>query len=417
MSTAIPDTEAPTQAPAPASHRKHHPTSPSTLQTREVAPCWIPRGGTSEAAERGTLQHDAADAETIPDELTDAESTAVLEVLDMVDKYKASPEHGPDAEVLKEHKWPIDDEKVVDLDGDVWTGSTAGFADVVIASPSTGFADVMDWKFGKNAVEPAKTNTQGIAYALGVVHVFSKRGVRIRAVRVTFYSPHIKDITQHTFTESEFPAMRLRLRRIVSRALATQKAIAKDPGNLKNYTPSIPGCMFCGRLGTCEAVGQLGFEVSKKYKPMSVPETDVNFFDLTDESVARLALGLSDTLTEWGKAVRQRVTQYAVTHPEWEPDGYRLMTTFPRKVVDADAVVTVATEEFGVPKDVIDKARKLPLTPLETYIKANAARGQKDAAVESFGARLDEVGATQKSLTPTISLRIVSRRNVDQSEK
>ena len=379
-----------------------------------MSPCYTPRGGTSEAAERGTLQHDAADQETIPDELDDAEAEAVLRVLEMVEKYKTDPEHGSDVEVLKEHKWPIDDAKIRDADGDVWTGTTAGFADVVLVSPSKEFADVIDWKFGKNAVESADNNTQGISYALGVVHVFRKRGVRIRRVRVTFYSPHIKDFTSHTFEEADFPALYLRIKTVVARSLATQKAIAKDPGNLKHYTPTVPGCMFCGRIGTCEAVAKFALGVSEKYKPLGIDTNDVNYYDLTSPSKAREALGASDTLTEWAKQVRQRLTAYAISHPDWTPEGYQLSTSYPRKVVDAAEVERIAVDEFGVPTEVVAGAKKLPLTPIEKYIKSQAPRGEKEAAVEAFGAALDQAGATQKSLTPTVSLRILSRRNVDK---
>lgn len=402
--------------PPPASHRKHHPCSPSTLQTREGSPCYTPRGGTSEAAERGTLQHDAADQETIPDELDDTEAEAVVKVLEMSDKYIHSGDHEPNPEVHREAKWPIDDVQIADSDGDLWTGTTAGFADLVIVSPGRGFADILDWKFGKNAVESADNNTQGIAYGLGVVHVYRKRGIRIRKFRVTFFSPHINDFTSHTFEEEQFPALYLRIKTIVTRAVARQKAIAKTPGDLKLYTPSVPGCMFCGRLGTCEAVARFALSVSEKYKPLGVDPNDVNYYDLTSPEKARQALGASDTLSAWSKEVRQRLTQYAIAHPDWTPEGYQLTTTFPRKVVDAGLVEQIATEQFGVPPQVVREATKLPLTPLEKYIKSQAARGQKDSRVAEFGAALDEAGATKKSLTPTVSLRILSRRNVDKED-
>jgi len=398
----------------PASVRKHHPCSPSTLQTREGSPCYIPRGGTSEAAERGTLQHDAADSESLPEELDDAEAAAVIAVLEMVEKYRNAPEHGPDVELIKEGKWPIDDTVIYDLDGDPWTGTTAGFADVVLVSPSTGFADVLDWKFGKHAVEPARNNTQGIAYALGVVHVYRKRGIRIKRVRVTFYSPHIEDQSSYTFEEADFPALYLRIKTIVKRAQTTAAKIAADPGNVKLYTPSVPGCMFCGRIGECEALARFALSASEKYKPLQIDTEDINYFNLTDPVKAQRALGASDTLIEWGKAVRVRLTQYALTHPEWTPEGYSLVITHPRKIVNAAEVERIAREEFGVPEEVIAAAKKLPFAPLEKDIKARAGRGQKDAAVEAFGTRLDEAGATRVSPTPNISLRIKSRRNVDK---
>lgn len=404
------------QAP-PASHRKHHPTSPSTLQTREASPCWIPDPTrTSEAAERGTLQHDAADAEHIPDELTDEEAAAVAEVLAIVERRKTSEDHGPDVEVLKEQKWAVDDEQVVDADGDVWDGTTAGFADVVLVSPSKGFAEVIDWKFGKHAVEPARSNTQGMAYALGIVHAYRKRGIRISRVRVYFYSPHIKDETEHTFTEEDFPAMYLRIRAIVKKSVATQKAIAKDPTNLTHYRPSVPGCMFCGRLGECEAVWQFARQVSAKYRNLALSASDPNYFNIADPLVAQEAVGNADTMVEWGKQVRQRVTQFTLSRADgWTPEGYQLITTWPRRVVDTAAVESVAFDH-GVPTDVISGAKKLPLTPLEKYISANAPRGEKAAAVDKFNEALDAAGATVKSTTPSISLRIKSRRNVEKTE-
>lgn len=399
-----PDTK---QEPAHA-ERSHHPTSPSSLQTREASPCWINRNESSEAAERGTKQHEAADSGVDDNELTDAEALAVMATEVAVDQ--AMTRLGPNAILLRERYWPIDDRVIIADDGSKWVGTVGGFADVVVISQDWTRGQVSDWKFGKWSVEPAKNNTQGIAYALGVFHRAAKQGKKMLEVTVEFFSPHLEEWTRHTFTLADVPAMMLRVVAAAERAKETLRRIKLDPSDLSNYTTSTSACTFCGRVGFCPAIAKIGFQLGKKYQQLDVEtiEKDVRGLNLSDPAVAHAGLQLWGILGKAAAEYRKRVTERAIDQQEFIPKGYTLTVSYPREIQNLDKVIEIS--EQYLPKDVVHDMLSLPITTLEKEVSKRAERGHKERTVEEFAHKLEASGAVVARSTPTVTLRMKNEK-------
>lgn len=396
-----------TQEPAHAA-RSHHPTSPSSLQTREASPCWLNRSESSEAAERGTKQHESADSRKDDNELTDAEYLAVESTHIVVDQ--ACQRLGPDAIVIREAYWHVDDREIIGDDGHKWIGTSGGFADVVVISRDWTRAQVSDWKFGAWSVEPAENNLQGIAYALGVFHEADLRGHKMQEVTVEFYSPHLSEFTRHTFTRADRPKMLLRVVAAAERAKDTLARIKKDPTNLANYTTSTSACTFCGRVGFCPAIAKIGFTLGKKYQQLDVEniEKDVRGLDLSDPTVAHAGLQLWGILGKAAAEYRKRVTERAIENPAYIPVGYSIMVSNPREVRDLEGVIKIS-EEY-LPSDVVRGMLSLPITTVEKEISKRAPRGAKELTVQEFADKLVASGAVVPRDTPTISLRMKNEK-------
>lgn len=393
----------------PATERLHHPYSPSTTQTLEASPCAIPRSGPGcEAAQRGTAQHDASEKEEDSDDLSDDEADAVLQTKILLDE--AVLAMGPGAIVEKEEYLPIDDETQVDSAGHVFLGTTGGYDDVTIWSADRALAHVIDWKFGKYAVEPAGNNTQGMSYALGVQHKALKNGWKLHEVKVTFFSPHIEDQSEHVFDVEALALARVRINLIVERAKLARAAIAADPDHLPNYSPSTTGCMFCGRLAVCPAAREWVVSIAKKYKPLSVP-ADIFGLELTPDSAQTLK-DFTTVVGSWAKEVNNRIHGYTMENPDFIPTGYRLIQTFPRSLINPRVAIPILIAELGeavvyggTGEDDSKGIIRMNITTVEKAVSDKAPRGQKEAAKEAIAEKLNLAGCLKKAINPVVSLR------------
>lgn len=366
------------------------------------------RNESSEAAERGTKQHESADSRKDDNDLTDAEYLAVESTHIVVDQ--AEQRLGPDAIVIREAYWHVDDREIIGDDGHKWVGTSGGFADVVVISKDWTRAQVSDWKFGAWSVEPAENNLQGIAYALGVFHEADLRGHKMQEVTVEFYSPHLSEFTRHTFTRADRPKMLLRVVAAAERAKDTLARIKTDPANLANYTTSTSACTFCGRVGFCPAIAKIGFTLGKKYQQLDVEniEKDVRGLDLSDPTVAHAGLQLWGILGKAAAEYRKRVTERAIDQQEFIPKGYTLTVSYPREIQNLDKVIEIS--EQYLPKEVVHDMLSLPITTVEKEVSKRAERGHKERTVEEFAQKLEASGAVVARSTPTVTLRMKNEK-------
>jgi hypothetical protein len=143
-------------------------------------------------------------------------------------------------------------------------------------------AELCDWKFGKNGVEEARNNLQGMSYALGL----RKRFPKIKSVRVFFFLPHRDEIHEHLFTTDDFDRMYLRIRTVVARAVA-----ARQNGDYATANPTEGTCLFCANVGRCPKVASLVIRLGKKYDPLQIPD-NVTPTLISDPKKAALGLKL-----------------------------------------------------------------------------------------------------------------------------
>lgn len=364
--------------------RNHHPFSPSTLQAREACPKYAPRQTASEAAERGTLQHQVVESGQDNPEVSDEEASAAVECADFLEQRIRGMGEG--ARVLRECYLPVDNSPLSYRDAQgaerTATCTTAGFADAAIISADGKYAEIFDWKFGRWPVTQAEENLQGIAYVLGLHFRFPT----LERVKVFFKQPHLNLVSAHEFSADTFDRLRLRVSAVVARAARASEN--PDEFSLANFAPS--ACLFCDNIGRCPVVARFALAIGHKFAPLDIPET-VTPSLLRDTKQAALALKCAQLVKTWAEAIRSQTTNAVIAGRMEMPANYELVRRADRYVSDAVNFEKVALS-YLTPEQVV-ALKELGLTKTEKAISAKAARGQKTAVLEEFRARLDESGA------------------------
>lgn len=369
-----------------SAERVHHPYSPSSLQAREGCAKFEPihDGPVHEMATIGTRQHDAVDSQVDDPRLLDYRAAAVVDCIRFAEERLAA---FPGGTMLKESYLPVDNQQVTGPDKKKFLGTTAGYLDVAIISADETEAEVIDWKFGNNAVEEARNNLQGIAYALGLRHKFPK----LKRITVRFIMPHIDHATEHTFLASDFDTMLLRVRTVVLRAIQARK----DPEDYSMATPNASSCLFCALIGKCPKVAEIALKVGKKYRPLEIPE-NVTPTLVRDSKDVGIGIKLAQVLSTWAEAFRRQATARTVEDPNFIPDGYVLVESQRRSVVKAKSLGDIAKRFIPADKHgMVDDLFDVPIGKLEELVALFAARGVKEKTQEDFGKAAMDEGALQ----------------------
>jgi hypothetical protein len=284
---------------------------------------------------------------------------------------------------LREEYLPIDD----DVLPDGTKHTTAGYCDFAAISEDGTRAELVDHKFGRNAVTNADQNLQGIAYMLGL----KKRFPGLKTCTVRFIMPHIDHESEHTFDISNPDAFLLRVRTVVLRSVEA----AKDPNDFSMARATVGTCLFCSLVGRCPKVAQLVIQVGKKYAPLAVPD-DINTVTLEDPKQVSAGMKLAQVVRLWAESFRKNATAKAQNDEEWIPDGYvlvpsqRIKLLHPRKV--GEIAKRFISEEH---KDKVDALYDVAITSLDELIELTAPRGKKTQAVEDFRRALVDDGAAE----------------------
>jgi hypothetical protein len=375
-----------------SSERIHHPYSPSTLQPREACPCYEGHHGTTnDMAEMGTRQHDAVDSRLDDPKLPDYRAAAVVDCISFAqDRLKAFP----GGKMLTEQYLPIDDRAIRNpnykegsLEPEWFLGTTAGYVDKAIISADETEAEVIDWKFGNNAVEEASNNLQGIAYALGLLKKFPT----LLRITVRFIMPHLDYTTEHTFVKADFDSLMVRVRTVVARAIEARK----KADDFSQANPNVSSCLFCSRIGQCPAVAAVALKLGKKYRPLEIPE-NVTPSTIKDPKQAGLGIRLAAIMATWAEAYRRQATGLTISDPDFIPEGYTLVES-QRRIVKVAKGLGETAKEF-IPTEhhhLVDALFDVPIGELEKLVSTFAPRGQKEKSVEKFGARALEKGALE----------------------
>jgi hypothetical protein len=366
--------------------RKHHPYSPSSLNLREVCMGWQNRNETSEAAQAGTDQHEAADSGD-HESLNDNQAEAVADCNEYVAQIAAHLGEG--TLELREDYLTVDKED-----------TTAGYLDRGLVSPDRKEAHIVDFKFGIWMVEEAKTNLQGIAYGLGIVFKFPT----IERFHVHFLLPHIGEgvVSTATFDRSEFPRLLLRIRAVVDRskyadAIFKQAEDAKSPDERASIFNKIEmnatdgGCLFCNRKAVCPTLNHFALSISPKYSALQIPDI-INPALITDPKDCEKALKFFAVMAGLAKDYRNAATMKALNSEDWIPEGYMLTSVSKRSITDK-VKFKAALKARGFTEDQITEFTSFTFGPVEKIISQNAPRGEKESAVEQFALELKQAGA------------------------
>lgn len=381
--------------------RKHHPFSPSSLQAREACPKYQQdhEAPVHEMAFTGTMQHDSVDSQIDDPRLPDYRAMAVAQCIGFAEERARMY---PGCTVLKEQYLPIDNNEVVTVEDtlvefntvdpdtgltslgfrqeprSVWyKGTTAGYLDRAIVSADQKSAEIIDWKFGNNAVEDAENNLQGIGYALGL----RKKFPTLRAIRVWFIMPHLDFTSEHVFLANEFDDLYFRVCTVVRRA---QLARA-NPDDFSTARPNVGSCLFCGLIGKCPKVAETVLKLGHKYDPLTIP-AHITPSSISDPAQVAIGIKLAQTVSTWAEAFRRQATAKTIEDPDFIPDGYTLVSQSKRKVISAKGLGELA-KTFLPEEDQakIEGLYDIAITNVEKLISTAAPRGQKEDTVKEFG--------------------------------
>jgi hypothetical protein len=382
--------------------RVHHPYSPSTLQSREACPKYIPSQNETEASIAGTMQHDAVEAGQDDHRLSDLQAVAVAECLKYAEERLRA---FPGGSHCREIYLPMDDEKIVSPDGKVFEGTTAGYVDFAIVSKDETDAELLDWKFGKWAVTEAENNLQGIAYMLGLKKMFPK----LEHCTVRFIQPHIDFSSSHTFDISNPDPYILRVRTVVHRAVAA----ARNPADYSSARPNVGSCLFCSLVGQCPKVADYALQIGKKFMPLALPK-DLSTLALSDPAQVAVGLKLAQVVNAWAESYRKQATMKAI-EDDFVPDGYSLVPS-QKTVIKNAKQVGDAAKKFLPAEDAekVEALYEISLTPLDKLISLRAPRGVKEATVKEFREQLLANGATEMGV-PYAFLRQITVKDVEKT--
>ena len=391
--------------------RPHHPTSPSSLSLREACPCYESKGGSSEAAERGTLQHTAVELGEDQEFLMDHEAIAVADCIFFCDRLIEEKYGGEVGADLTEPHLKVDTRTVTVVNAPngkfVFEGTTAGYCDRAIISKDLKRADIIDWKFGMFQVTDAEENIQGMSYLLGLVREYPT----LEEVTVNFIAPHRDEWSFHTFKREEFDWLYLRVVTAVKRAVLAKNKILN--GDWSMATPNPSACLFCKHAAECPALTQKCIELGMKRAPLEFPES-IDFEMVHDPKNAGIGMKLASVVKGWAESYKSFMGNKAVDEEGFIPDGYILVTASRREVTDIGGVRELA-EKHGIEEEEINSVSDIALGKLEKLIMAKAPRGVKTAAKNEFSQALEDAGYVERG-TPYSFLKMAEgvKKNKNQ---
>ena len=200
--------------------------------------------------------------------------------------------------------------------------------------------DVLDWKFGRNAVDDAENNIQGLAYALGAMDKYPQ----CKTVTIHFVLPRRGETHQHTFTREELEEARFRIRLIIERATQPEP----------NLNPNTDSCRYCGRRVDCPALANKMLPLAKKAES-SVEDFEIAMWEsanpalVTDPDTIGKMKRVGNVIDNWKKAVDKRALELA--HEEGlDIPGYSVYFRAPSIKLDSAVKAFEAVKDSVTPE-------------------------------------------------------------------
>ena len=321
------------------SDRGHSKHSPSSLKPKAICPGYESdnSGPPHPVTLQGTRLHEVLDGSPHP---TDDEEDEMLELCRGVEKMEQDEMAGIMEKSPGNTMHTLIEPEVTILKGHVY--QQKGHIDRLIMAGSA--ATIIDWKFGYTKVDPAKTNWQGMGYAVGVFETYPD----IESVKVVFVQPRRDYLTEHTFLRSrDYQGMRNSIIQVIFEA--------EKPDDKKTFKPDPKNCKYCARNkpgGGCPAIDRSvtkhvnNIDSSPPVSPSPGEEPrgqfeDLDFTKMGDPAMMGKILDASNLLEEWCKNAKKTVHEW-VKSTDKAPVGY---TPFTRKgnrtIPDVAAAVTI----------------------------------------------------------------------------
>ena len=330
--------------------------SPSSLKHWAICPLWSRDVELStSAAEEGTMLHKAMETGDFTDLTQDQ-----LSLVQACQEYVSSL-IDPYSEVNKEVRLSVQD-------------LTWGTADVVIRHPQTGNLDLVDYKFGRVAVDDAKDNLQGWAYAIGAIEKWNAPQCTVH-----FLQPRCDMLTTHTFNKTDIRELTRRIAEIIAKAKDTTSSPVYDAYN----------CKFCTRRGHCPAIGHTMKAVMCKIKMDDLPELP-HPDSIDDPALVSKWAHAAAYLEAFLKKVKQRALDLAKQGVEIP--GYTLATKRGKRRISDVLKLWEILENKGISFDKFVQAVDVSLERLDDSIKETLPKGNKVSGLKDIHRDLVDLG-------------------------
>lgn len=389
------------------SDTEHALRPPSSMKGFEVCPSFLPSEGSTKASERGVKLHALLEAhlhgsvtkearakfEELGLTERDLEDLARIEthLEPVIAKYTKAK-----LRVLREHKFNLRALRI--------PGCDKGTGDLLLLNKPECMILLYDYKMGWWEVDEAEKNIQLIIYVLGCFGEFPW----CEDVVAEILQPGRDEVSTFKFNRVEhYGPLLLRARTIATRA-------EKQGGKVFNPTEN---CLWCGRLGECEAIHDFALRVHKLAR-LEVPKVkSLNPAGLNDITHAGTVYDLAQVLIKWAKAVKQRATDWA-TEGHDVPDHGLQEVAGKRTIIDPQgAYETLRAKKFKVSLAEWFSISNPSITQLLKLISSKAPQGSKGTREQEALSALVGEGCVTQNKPSAYLVRISSKANTKQNAK
>mgnify|MGYP001228635998 CR=1 FL=1 len=241
--------------------------------------------------------------------------------------------------------------------------------------------DVVDFKFGRGAIDDADINIQGQAYLLGVMDKYPE----LETATVHFIIPRRDEVFTHDYTRADMEDIRLRISLIVE--LATQET--------PDLRPNTEGCRYCKHKLTCEALSDKLLPIAKKYDK-AVGDFELNLWgsyepaEILDPDMLSKMLNVSQVVDRWAEAVKRQALKLAIEEG-LEIPGYDLHFRNASLKIKNGQDAYDALEHLLTPEEFMEVC-SVSITALAKIYGSKLPRGEKKNARGRIEQELESAG-------------------------
>ena len=353
----------------PVSYRGEKRSSPSKYKSIEVSPAFEEDKTREEhpLTVRGKIMHKAV--ETGDDSGLEEDEVPLVAMCRQA-RAQIVPAK---ATVRREIKFPV-------------IGADYGFLDELALLGSS--AILIDYKFGFNRQEEAKTNPQVQGYSLGILRTFPY----IQKVDVYLLYPRLDIIDIATFTRED-------IGRISARLMAIKRA--HDVATPATCRWSENTCTYCRHLvdkstgKVCPVAGPKLLPIATRYaESHAMPLPDLDFAAVVDPNHWRELLVAAPVFEAVADSIKRHAKEF-VSSTGQEIPGYDLtLVSGKRTITSPNLAYEVATSErFGITYENFLRATKVSAKDLLDLAKETAPRGKKGLRAQELEDALRDAGA------------------------
>lgn len=241
--------------------------------------------------------------------------------------------------------------------------------------------DIVDFKFGRGAIDDADINIQGQAYLLGVMDKYPE----LETATVHFIIPRRDEVFTADYARADMEGIRLRINLIIS--LATQES--------PDLRPNTEGCRYCKHKLSCTALSDKFLPIAKKYEE-AVGDFELNLWgsysptEIEDPEMLAKMLNVSQVVDRWAESIKRQALKLAIEEG-LEIPGYDLHFRNASLKIKNGQDAYDALEHLLTPEEFMEVC-SVSITALTKAYSDKLPRGEKKSARGKIEQELESAG-------------------------